>query len=185
MPSIGPWYRGDGSRGIPTPQKAIAFDGNRDSTAYGAAVTGELAYSAAQSGISVITGAGYGASSHTLRAAIAVENASTIDADLNKAEASPSGAYVSDQTASGRVSCDDRIRPVLSGALPRRPRLLPGHEPLRVILPVFPHPAQRPLIPAVFRRNLGDRLEEITSYTASSLYVWVYFIRSVMPRKGS
>lgn len=71
VPPIGLWYRGDISQGIPTPQKAIVFDGSRDSTAYGAAVTGELAYSAAQAGISVITGAGYGVASHALRSAMA------------------------------------------------------------------------------------------------------------------
>lgn len=71
VPPIGLWYRGDISQGIPSTQKAIAFDGSRDSTAYGAAVTGEFAYSAAQSGISVVTGAGYGVASHALRAAMA------------------------------------------------------------------------------------------------------------------
>jgi DNA processing protein len=45
--------------------------GSRDSTSYGASVTGEIAYGLAQRGICVISGLAYGIDAHAHRAALA------------------------------------------------------------------------------------------------------------------
>jgi DNA processing protein len=68
---LGLWYRGAIEKGIPAPSKCIALTGSRDSTSYGASVTGDMAYTLAQRGITIIAGLGYGVDSHGHRAALA------------------------------------------------------------------------------------------------------------------
>jgi DNA processing protein len=67
----GLWYRGNIDNGIPAPAKCVALTGSRDSTSYGAAVTGDIAYGLAQRGICVISGLAYGIDAHAHRAALA------------------------------------------------------------------------------------------------------------------
>lgn len=68
---LGLWYRGNLSSGIPAPSRSVALVGSRDSTSYGASVTGDIAYSLAQRGICVISGLAYGIDAHAHRAALA------------------------------------------------------------------------------------------------------------------
>ena len=51
--------------------KSVALVGSRDSTSYGASVTGDLAYSLAQRGFTVVSGGAYGIDAHAHRAALA------------------------------------------------------------------------------------------------------------------
>ncbi|WP_028275360.1 DNA-processing protein DprA [Arthrobacter sp. I3] len=67
----GLWYRGNLSTGIPALSRCAAVTGSRDSTSYGAAVTGDMAYGLAQRGICVISGMAYGIDAHAHRAALA------------------------------------------------------------------------------------------------------------------
>lgn len=67
----GLWYRGTLGAGIPAPSRCAAVTGSRDSTSYGASVTGEMAYGLAQRGICVIAGLAYGIDAHAHRAALA------------------------------------------------------------------------------------------------------------------
>jgi DNA processing protein len=67
----GLWYRGNLGNGIPAPSRCAAVTGSRDSTSYGAAVTGDIAYGLAQRGICVISGLAYGIDAHAHRAALA------------------------------------------------------------------------------------------------------------------
>lgn len=67
----GLWYRGNLSTGIPTPSRCAAVTGSRDSTSYGASVTGDIAYGLAQRGICVVAGLAYGIDAHAHRAALA------------------------------------------------------------------------------------------------------------------
>ncbi|KSU68582.1 DNA processing protein [Pseudarthrobacter enclensis] len=67
----GLWYRGTIDNGIPAPSRCVALTGSRDSTSYGAAVTGDIAYGLAQRGICVISGLAYGIDAHAHRAALA------------------------------------------------------------------------------------------------------------------
>jgi hypothetical protein len=68
---LGLWYRGQLGDGIPAPDRCVAVTGSRDSTSYGAAVTGEIAYSLAQRGITVLGRPPYGVDAHAHRAALA------------------------------------------------------------------------------------------------------------------
>jgi DNA processing protein len=68
---LGLWYRGNLGNGIPAPARCAAITGSRDSTSYGAAVTGEIAFGMAQRGICVISGLAYGIDAHAHRAALA------------------------------------------------------------------------------------------------------------------
>jgi DNA processing protein len=68
---LGLWYRGNIGNGIPDPSNCAALAGSRDCTSYGAAVTGDIAYSLAQRGICVIAGLAYGIDAHAHRAALA------------------------------------------------------------------------------------------------------------------
>jgi len=68
---LGLWYRGNLGNGIPDPSRCAALTGSRDSTSYGAAVTGDMAYGLAQQGICVISGLAYGIDAHAHRAALA------------------------------------------------------------------------------------------------------------------
>jgi DNA processing protein len=70
-PPVGLWYRGELGNGIPGPARCVAVTGSRDSTSYGAAVTGDIAYSLAQRGITVLGGLAYGIDAHAHRAALA------------------------------------------------------------------------------------------------------------------
>jgi DNA processing protein len=67
----GLWYRGNIENGIPNPAQCVALTGSRDSTSYGAAVTGDIAYGLAQGGICVVSGLAYGIDAHAHRAALA------------------------------------------------------------------------------------------------------------------
>ncbi|BCW79064.1 DNA processing protein [Pseudarthrobacter defluvii] len=64
------WWRGE-EQPLPALDKSIALVGSRDSTSYGAAVTGDLAYSLAQRGFTVVSGGAYGIDAHAHRAALA------------------------------------------------------------------------------------------------------------------
>lgn len=64
------WWRGL-EQELPGPAKSVALVGSRDSTSYGASVTGELAYSLAQRGFTVVSGGAYGIDAHAHRAALA------------------------------------------------------------------------------------------------------------------
>ena len=64
------WWRGL-EQEFPTAAKSVALVGSRDSTSYGASVTGDLAYSLAQRGFAVVSGGAYGIDAHAHRAALA------------------------------------------------------------------------------------------------------------------
>lgn len=64
------WWRGV-EQEFPAAAKTIALVGSRDSTAYGSSVTGDLGYSLAQRGFTVISGGAYGIDAHAHRAALA------------------------------------------------------------------------------------------------------------------
>jgi len=64
------WWRGQ-EQPLPALEKSIALVGSRDSTSYGAAVTGDLAYSLAQRGYTIVSGGAYGIDAHAHRAALA------------------------------------------------------------------------------------------------------------------
>ncbi|HET7139318.1 MAG TPA: DNA-processing protein DprA [Arthrobacter sp.] len=64
------WWRGL-EQELPGPAKSVALVGSRDSTSYGASVTGDLAYSLAQRGFTVVSGGAYGIDAHAHRAALA------------------------------------------------------------------------------------------------------------------
>jgi DNA processing protein len=64
------WWRGQ-EQPLPAMEKCIALVGSRDSTSYGASVTGDMAYSLAQRGLTVVSGGAYGIDAHAHRAALA------------------------------------------------------------------------------------------------------------------
>lgn len=64
------WWRG-GEQPLPPAAKSVALVGSRDSTSYGSSVTGDLAYSLAQRGFTIISGGAYGIDAHAHRAALA------------------------------------------------------------------------------------------------------------------
>lgn len=64
------WWRGQEQR-LPDAATAVAIVGSRDSTSYGASVTGDMAYSLAQRGFTVVSGGAYGIDAHAHRAALA------------------------------------------------------------------------------------------------------------------
>lgn len=64
------WWRGV-EQPLPPANKSIALVGSRDSTSYGSAVTGDLAYSLAQRGFTIISGGAYGIDAHAHRSALA------------------------------------------------------------------------------------------------------------------
>ncbi|MFF1251442.1 DNA-processing protein DprA [Pseudarthrobacter sp. NPDC058329] len=64
------WWRGH-EQPLPRLDKCIALVGSRDSTSYGASVTGDMAYSLAQRGLTVVSGGAYGIDAHAHRAALA------------------------------------------------------------------------------------------------------------------
>ncbi|MDQ0690584.1 DNA processing protein [Arthrobacter sp. W4I7] len=64
------WWRGQ-EQPLPGADKCMALVGSRDSTSYGASVTGDIAYSLAQRGFTVVSGGAYGIDAHAHRAALA------------------------------------------------------------------------------------------------------------------
>ena len=64
------WWRGQ-AQPLPGADRCIALVGSRDSTSYGAAVTGDLAYSLGQRGFTIVSGGAYGIDAHAHRAALA------------------------------------------------------------------------------------------------------------------
>lgn len=64
------WWRGL-EQELPGPEQCVAMVGSRDSTSYGASVTGDVAYSLAQRGFTVVSGGAYGIDAHAHRAALA------------------------------------------------------------------------------------------------------------------
>lgn len=63
------WWRGR-EQPLPSLGHAIALVGSRDSTSYGASVTGDLAYGLAQRGFTVVSGGAYGIDAHAHRGAL-------------------------------------------------------------------------------------------------------------------
>ena len=63
------WWRGV-EQALPSLDKSVALVGSRDSTSYGASVTGDLAYSLAQREFTVVSGGAYGIDAHAHRAAL-------------------------------------------------------------------------------------------------------------------
>ncbi|MDQ0633583.1 DNA processing protein [Arthrobacter pascens] len=64
------WWRGLEQQ-LPGASSCVALVGSRDSTSYGASVTGDLGYSLAQRGFTVVSGGAYGIDAHAHRAALA------------------------------------------------------------------------------------------------------------------
>ena len=64
------WWRGV-EQPLPSAARCVALVGSRDSTSYGASVTGDLAYSLSQRGFTVVSGGAYGIDAHAHRAALA------------------------------------------------------------------------------------------------------------------
>lgn len=64
------WWRGQ-EQPLPGADRCVALVGSRDSTSYGASVTGDIAYSLAQRGLTVVSGGAYGIDAHAHRAALA------------------------------------------------------------------------------------------------------------------
>ena len=63
------WWRGM-EQALPPAATSVALVGSRDSTSYGASVTGDLAYSLAQRGFTIVSGGAYGIDAHAHRAAL-------------------------------------------------------------------------------------------------------------------
>ncbi|MGF4042570.1 DNA-processing protein DprA [Paenarthrobacter nitroguajacolicus] len=63
------WWRGQEQQ-LPSARQTIALVGSRDSTNYGASVTGDLAYGLAQRGYTVVSGGAYGIDAHAHRGAL-------------------------------------------------------------------------------------------------------------------
>ncbi|MDP9935044.1 DNA processing protein [Paenarthrobacter nicotinovorans] len=63
------WWRGH-EQELPSAPHSIALVGSRDSTGYGASVTGDFAYGLAQRGFSVVSGGAYGIDAHAHRGAL-------------------------------------------------------------------------------------------------------------------
>ncbi|ABM06673.1 DNA-processing protein DprA [Paenarthrobacter aurescens] len=63
------WWRGQ-EQPLPSARQAIALVGSRDSTNYGASVTGDFAYGLAQRGYTVVSGGAYGIDAHAHRGAL-------------------------------------------------------------------------------------------------------------------
>jgi DNA processing protein len=64
------WWRGL-EQPLPDAARCVALVGSRDSTSYGASVTGDLAYSLSQRGFTVVSGGAYGIDAHAHRTALA------------------------------------------------------------------------------------------------------------------
>ncbi|MDQ0756031.1 DNA-processing protein DprA [Arthrobacter sp. B3I4] len=64
------WWRGV-EQGLPEVNTTVALVGSRDSTSYGSAVTGDLAYALVQRGFTIVSGGAYGIDAHAHRAALA------------------------------------------------------------------------------------------------------------------
>ncbi|WP_091550298.1 MULTISPECIES: DNA-processing protein DprA [Micrococcaceae] len=63
------WWRGQ-EQPLPPVGRTIALVGSRDSTSYGASVTGDFAYALAQRGYTVVSGGAYGIDAHAHRGAL-------------------------------------------------------------------------------------------------------------------
>ena len=63
------WWRGR-EQSLPSVGQTIALVGSRDSTSYGASVTGDFAYGLAQRGFTVVSGGAYGIDAHAHRGAL-------------------------------------------------------------------------------------------------------------------
>ncbi|MGP0224288.1 DNA-processing protein DprA [Paenarthrobacter sp. NCHU4564] len=63
------WWRGH-AEPLPVLRNCVSLVGSRDSTSYGAAVTGDLAYGLAQRGFTVVSGGAYGIDAHAHRGAL-------------------------------------------------------------------------------------------------------------------
>lgn len=63
------WWRGQ-EQAIPPARETIALVGSRDSTGYGSAVTGDLAYGLSQRGYTIVSGGAYGIDAHAHRGAL-------------------------------------------------------------------------------------------------------------------
>lgn len=65
------WVRGDLRNGIPDVSRVVALIGSRDSTSYGASVTGDISAGLVGRGFTVISGGAYGIDAQAHRAALA------------------------------------------------------------------------------------------------------------------
>lgn len=63
------WWRGH-EEPLPPARQTVALVGSRDSTSYGASVTGDFAYGLAQRGYTVVSGGAYGIDAHAHRGAL-------------------------------------------------------------------------------------------------------------------
>ncbi|MEV7604903.1 DNA-processing protein DprA [Paenarthrobacter sp. NPDC089322] len=63
------WWRGH-EQPLPAVWQTVALVGSRDSTSYGASVTGDFAYGLAQRGYTVVSGGAYGIDAHAHRGAL-------------------------------------------------------------------------------------------------------------------
>ncbi len=72
---IGLWARGNPNAGLPALERTVAIVGSRDSTHYGASVTGDIAGELAGTGYTVMSGGAYGIDAHAHRAALAAGRA--------------------------------------------------------------------------------------------------------------
>src|SRR5207253_4007140 len=63
------WWRGNELE-FPPLRRVVALVGSRDSTSYGASVTGDLAYGLGQRGYTVVSGGAYGIDAHAHRGAL-------------------------------------------------------------------------------------------------------------------
>ncbi len=72
------WARGDLSKGIPALHQTAAVVGSRDSTGYGASVTGDIAAGLVTRGWTVVSGGAYGIDAQAHRAALATASLARI-----------------------------------------------------------------------------------------------------------
>lgn len=72
------WARGNPSAGLPPHVKTVAVVGSRDSTNYGASMTGDLSAALVERGYTVMSGGAYGIDAQAHRAALAVATAETV-----------------------------------------------------------------------------------------------------------
>ncbi|MFF5794499.1 DNA-processing protein DprA, partial [Paeniglutamicibacter sp. NPDC012692] len=71
---IGLWWRGNMAAGIPKTHRALAIVGSRDATDYGRHITAEIAFHAANNGVTVVSGGAYGIDARAHEAALGAES---------------------------------------------------------------------------------------------------------------
>lgn len=71
---IGLWWRGNMAAWIPETRRALAIVGSRDATDYGRQITAEIAFHAANNGVTVVSGGAYGIDARAHEAALGAES---------------------------------------------------------------------------------------------------------------